>query len=97
MLTEPRIFRLGSSLFSFISLSATPTSDHLNGHRQTGRGRVTSLKSAPDFSDFTVEANNVKMRTLMIKVKFQREPRGTDDSPLPVSFISDLESISASE
>ena len=31
MLTEPRISRLGSSLFLLISPSATPTSDHLNG------------------------------------------------------------------
>src|SRR6516162_3347789 len=30
-LTEPRIFRLGSSFASLISPSATPTSDHLSG------------------------------------------------------------------
>ena len=31
MATEPRIPKLGSSLFRFISLSNTPTSDHLKG------------------------------------------------------------------
>ena len=54
------------------------------------RGRVTSSKSAPDFSIQRLGQEG-KAIHLYNQVKFQQEPRGTGTSLLPVTFISNLD------
>src|SRR5690348_11072923 len=58
MLTEPRMFKLGSSSLLFMLPSATPMSDHLNG---ASARVVVRVRTNPIFASFSLSPEQIRV------------------------------------